>query len=101
MNFAELHRGPGCLDMHFALHIVLLLHMEPPRIGSDLDSAGLGPIQAGPTQFETIWALRLNPFSLRFSTAWDLQMQMQVQMQLIQIQMHMEVNMQKHIQVKI
>ena len=73
--------------------------MEPPKIGSDPDSAPTGPIQAGPTQFELIFGTVgsiVGPFCDRFgfatanasanasahASANAISMQMEVQMQM-------------------
>ena len=80
--------------MRFARQNVLLLHMDPPKIGSDPDLTQSGPIQTGLIQFGSIWGVvwvrfrlvlglfgsvfvscfnRLASLSIRFGTAWVLQ----------------------------
>ncbi len=80
--------------MRFARQNVLLLHMDPPKIGAGPDLTQSGPIQAGLIQFGSIWGVvwvrfrlvlglfgsvfvsffhRLASFSIRFGTAWVLQ----------------------------
>ncbi len=80
--------------MRFARQNVLLLHMDPPKIGSDPDLTQSGPIQAGLIQFGKIFGVvrvrfrlvlglsgsvfascfnRLASLSIRFGTAWVLQ----------------------------
>ena len=54
--FADSHR------LRFARQFLLLLHMDPPKIGSDPDLARPGPIQARLTNFGLIF----RPFWVRF-----------------------------------
>ena len=86
---------PDCWDVRFTRQNVLLLHMDPPKIGSDPDLARPGPIQARLTHFGLTFGPFFGPFSIRFWTAWALKVPMQVQMTMpMHMQMQTAIGMQ-------